>query len=206
MTGPATYNEAANKVTLPLTVLYGINVAELGSAVLSIDTILSGTNIAYDLPTEDYTVISGSWVIRYTVEKAMQNRILIVYPKDSPVFSKLEIKCSPVMFSMRMTAHGVFIDENGFTTRQYIDGYYNMTSSEKSDIQMEFANKYIDYYLSFDDPFLTLDDGSIIMLQRINDMFDAYGGSFWYPTNYYDVEKLYSLTFCGEEYFFNGAP
>ncbi|MCL2153657.1 MAG: hypothetical protein FWH57_12010 [Oscillospiraceae bacterium] len=206
-TGPTTYNEAENKATLALTVLYGYNVADQGSASLSIDTILSGINLSLDSMTADRTVttINGLWVINYTVEKSMDKRVLIAYPEDSPIIYKLEVTCTPVMFSFRITAHGVIVDENGDHTR-LVEGYNDLTSDEKSDIQMEFIEEIMDFYRSFDDPFLTLDDGSIIYLEPKNDSFDWLGGSSWCYTNYYDIETIKSITFCGEEYFFSGTP
>jgi len=146
-------------------------------------------------------VIRGQWSIDFTVEQAMQNRVLIAYPDDSPVFARLEVTCSPVMSGIRMTTHGAFIDENGNWTRN-ADGSEDKTDPEKLDIQSEFSKEIIEYYLSFDRPYLTLDDGSIIALEHPNESFDWLGGSVWFPTDYYNIESLISITFCGVEYFF----
>jgi hypothetical protein len=200
-TGPVTYNEAENKATLALTVLYGRNIAELGTAPFSIDTILLGRGD--ELITDNN--IQGSWRFEFAVGQAMGNRVLIVYPEDDPVFSKLEVKCSPVMFSINMTAHGAIVNENGEWTRQ-VEGYDEMTSSEKSDIQDKYINEIMEYFLSFERPYLTLDDGSRIVLEVYSDTFDWLGGSAFCPTNYYDIETIRSITIFGEEYFFSGAP
>jgi len=149
-------------------------------------------------------VIRGEWRIQFTVEKAMDNRILIVYPDNDPVFSKLEVKCSPVMFSVSVTAHGAIIDENGYWTRR-VDGYDKKTDSEKLDIQQKYINEITEYFLSFELPYLTLDDGTRIILEPRNDSFDWLGGSSWCSTNYYDIETIRSITFCGEEYLFTGT-
>jgi len=194
ITGSVVYNEAENKARLALTVLYGNNIAELGIASFSADTLYIADN-----------VFRGSWKISYTVEKAMEHRNLIAYLDDDPILSKLEVTCSPVMCSIRMTAHGAIIDENGDWIRQ-VDGYNEKTDSEKSDIQLEYISEIMNYVLSFEPPHLTLTDGSIIILEIINDSFDWLGGSFWNNTNYYDIETIQSITFCGVKYFFNGTP
>ena len=33
-------------------------------------------------------------------------------------------------------------------------------------------------------------------------MLDYFGGEANYVSEYYDIEELYSITFCGEEYLF----
>jgi hypothetical protein len=201
ITGPVIYDKYENKATLALTVLYVRNIAELGTASLHINGI---QNI--EVWTEHvYEVIRGEWRIDFTVEQAMQNRILIAYPDASPVIAKLEVTCSPVRTSIRFTAHGAVISENGYWTR-LVDGYDEMTDSDKIDVQSVFGSEIGDYYRSFDKPFLTLDDGSIITLEYPNEVFDWLGGSVWFPTEYYDIDSLMSITFCGVEYFFSHSP
>ena len=204
-TSPVTYNEAENKATLALTVSYGYNIAELGTATFSIDTIDTTQKNTVRTEPGSEGVIRGSWKMSYAVEKSMQNRVLIAYPDDSPVFSKIEVNCSPVMTGISFDAHGAIIDENGFSTRE-IDGYDDLTSDEKTDIQMVYINEILEYFTSFERPFLTLDDGRIIACESPNDSFDWLGGSTWFPTDYYDIETLHSITICGVEYFFNGTP
>jgi hypothetical protein len=150
-------------------------------------------------------VIRGEWRIPFTVEKAMENRILIVYPGDDSIFSMLEIKCSPVMFSANMAVHGAVISEDGEWIRP-LEGYDEKTDPEKINLQQEYINEITEYFLSFEPPYLTLNDGSRIILESINDSFDWLGGSVWCSTDYYDIETIQSITFCGEEYFFNGTP
>ena len=192
--GSVIYSEAENKATLALTVLYGNNIAEIGTASFSADTIYIADS-----------VIHGSWKISYNVEKAMDNRTLIAYLDNDPMFSKLEVRCSPVIFSVSVTAHGVVTNERGEWTR-LVNGYEDMTSSEKTDIQLVYTNEIMEYFFSFELPYLTLTDGSIVVLEPRNDSFDWLGGSSWSPTNYYDIETIQSITFCGETYFFNNTP
>ena len=135
----------------------------------------------------------------------MDKRVLIAYPDDSPVFARIEVTCSPVMTGISMMAHGAIIDENGYATRA-IEGYDYLTSDEKTEIQMVYINEILEYFRSFERPFLTLDDGTIIACEYPNDSFDWLGGGTWFPTNYFDIETLYSITICGEEYFFNVNP
>ena len=156
--------------------------------------------------TEIDEVIHGSWRIPFTVEKAMEHRTLIVYLNDDPVFSKLEVECSPVKFDIRMTGQGVFINERGESTR-LVEGYDRDSGGRTSgiEIQREYANEIVEYYQSFELPYLTLEDGSIITLEPGNNMFDWLGGTVWCQTDYYDIETIRSITFCGVEYFFNGT-
>jgi len=150
-------------------------------------------------------VIRGQWRIGFAVEQSMDNRILIAYPENDPIFAKLEVTCSPVRTAIQMTAHGVVVDENGNWTR-LVDGYEDKTSSEKLDIQDAFISEITEYHLSFDRPYLTLDDGSRIDLENPNESFDWLGGSVWFPTDYFDIETLRSITFGGVVYYFNSNP
>jgi len=151
-------------------------------------------------------VIRGEWDIGYTFEsnQAMQRRTMTAYPVSSPVFAMVEITCSPVMTSISMTAHGAYLDENNNWTRR-VEGYDDKTDSEKLEAQSEYSQAIIEYYLSFGSPFLTLEDGSIVELVYPNEMFDWLGGSVWYQTDYFDIENLRSITFCGEKYLFSNA-
>ena len=149
-------------------------------------------------------IIRGLWSIDYAVDKAMPNRALTAYTEDSPVIAKVEVTSSPVRTSMQLTAHGVVIDENNYISRPAVaaDGYEDKTASEKMEIQRVFGNEIAEYYRSFDTPHLTLDDGSIIVLWAHNEMIDWFGVSVWWPTVYFDIERLQSITICGVEYFF----
>jgi len=149
--------------------------------------------------------IRGEWRLDFAVEQAMQNRILIAYPEGSQAFARLEVTCSPVRTAIQMTAQGAVIDEDGNWTRQ-VDGYDDKADSEKLDIQSMFIDKIIEYYLSFDKPHLTLIDGSTVALEHPNDSFDWLGGSVWFQTDYFDIESLRSITFCGDEYYFSTSP
>ena len=150
-------------------------------------------------------VIRGEWRIDFAVEQAMQNRILIAYPEGSQAFARLEVTCSPVRTAIQMAAHGAVIDENGNWTRQ-LDGYDDKTDSEKLDIQSMLIEETIGYYLSFVKPYLTLYDGRQFALEHPNESFDWLGGSVWFQTDYFDIESLRSITFCGEEYYFSSSP
>ena len=149
--------------------------------------------------------VRGSWNMNFAVDQSAQNRVLIAYPEESPVFSRLEVICSPVRVEIKMTVHDIVIDENGDIIR-YVDGYELRTDTEKLDIQKEYIDEIVEYYQSFDKPFLTLDDGSVIAIENQNNSFDWLGGSVWVSTDYYDIESIRSITFCGEEYYFNGTP
>ena len=111
--------------------------------------------------------------------------------------------CSPVKVAIEITAPDVVIDENNKVVKP-VDGYDDKTDEEKLDMQSVFISNIMGYYQSFDNPILTLDDGSVIVLERPESMFDYYGGSVWCSTNYFNIENLHSITFCGEEYFFDG--
>ena len=148
-------------------------------------------------------VIHGEWNISFAVEQAMQERTLTAYPEDNPFFAKLDVTCSPVRVAIQITAPGVVVDEYNMVAKP-VDGYDDKTDVEKIDIQHAFISGIMGYYQSFDNPILTLDDGSMIILERPECMFDDYGGSVWCSIDYFNIENLHSITFCGEEYLFDG--
>ena len=153
------------------------------------------------------TVIQGPWNVDFEVGQALDQRVLVAYPDEDPVFSKFEVTCSPVRFVVRMTANGVYTDENGYTQRE---GYEKDANYDRADaesllaIQRELINELMGYFNSFETPYLTLEDGSMVALEPMENLFDMHGGEAWCRTDYYDIEAIRSVTLCGREYSFTG--
>ena len=59
------------------------------------------------------------------------------------------------------------------------------------------------FHKSFDPPYFTLIDGSIVNLDMQGMMNDITVSSSWYRSEYFDIDMLYSLTLYGEVYFFD---
>jgi hypothetical protein len=70
--------------------------------------------------------------------------------------------------------------------------------------------KFVQEYIAgFPDPYLTMDDGSVVTLSTDPDdsvlyrsSCDAHSGYYSFRTAYIDVARLRSITFCGVEYLF----
>ena len=68
-----------------------------------------------------------------------------------------------------------------------------------------YTKNMMDYVLSFGEPYLTLNDGSTIIL--VPNTGHSYGfgageGNAIYIGDYFDMGELHSITFCGDEYIF----
>jgi len=61
-------------------------------------------------------------------------------------------------------------------------------------IMHEYNNGMIAYVDSFDPPFLTLIDSSVIPVERLSTMYDYYSGDAWGESVYFDIDMLYSIT------------
>ena len=129
-------------------------------------------------------VVLGPWNMSFVVNQETPKKSISVIPSDSPYFKKLEIICSPLATSVQMLS-----DE-----WQESDG----------DI-FEYFQMVREYFSGFGAPYLTLKDGSTVILEMQSSMLDSMGGFDEYESIYFDIEELYSITFCGEEYLFNST-
>ena len=138
----------------------------------------------------------GPWEMSFTVDSEMPKKTLTVFPPDSPYLAKLEITCSPMTTSIRFATVNAALSENDTIE-------FTMSPIE----QMEaFTPGMIANIESFGQPYLTLDDGSIIYLEYKGGGYGFYDGAFDYASVYFDIDRLYSITFCGEVYLFTAMP
>jgi hypothetical protein len=117
--------------------------------------------------------ILGPWEISFVVSTEMPTINITVFPADSPFLTELEIEITPM------------------TT--------TILKQLQSAVQVGDVADYID---SFGEPFLSLDDGRVIALEPTGSIFDSEIGWGGYASVFFDIDMLYSITFCGEEYVF----
>jgi hypothetical protein len=72
--------------------------------------------------------------------------------------------------------------------------WHGMADEEIMDAMHEYNNGMIAYVDSFDPPFLTLIDSSVIPVERLSSMYDYYSGDAWGESVYFDIDMLYSIT------------
>ena len=117
--------------------------------------------------------ILGLWEISFVVSTEIPTKNITVVPADSPFLTELEIECTP------------------------------MTTTILKQLQSAVqVGDVVDYIDSFGNPFLTLNDGSVITLEPTGSIFDSDIGWGGYASVFFDIDRLYSITFCGEEYIF----
>ena len=115
--------------------------------------------------------IIGPWEMNFTVGTEMPTKSLTVLPADSPFFARLEFECTPMTTTVLKSLHG--------------------------SVQV---GELVDYIESFGDPFLTLIDGRVIILEPTGSIFDSDIGWSGYASEFFNIEHLRSITFCGEEF------
>ena len=154
--------------------------------------------------------IHGPWQMSFTVNAQIPPKTISVTPTDSPYLAKLDIRCSPMATTISVYSHrsrevggdlidpgDVFLDSRDTEAIDAWNRYVEETDA--------YLFSMVDYIGSFGDPYLTLRDGSTITLSLINNFHGAGGGEDNYYGDYFDIEELYSITFCGEEYVFDSA-
>ncbi len=123
------------------------------------------------------TVISGPWNLDFTIKSQATKKFLTINLIDSPYFKQLDIECSPMATYIRFYAK----EQTG---------------------ELEDVIKMGDYVGAFDEPYLTLKDGSEIKLLVESNMFDNVGGTADYNSPYFQLSELKSITVCGVDYNF----
>jgi len=133
-------------------------------------------------------VIHGPWELSFTVTSELPLRSMTAFPIDSPYFAKIEVEVTPMKTVLVINPHGSSeLDENEVT-------YHN--------IQIDL-NEMVNYVFGSDWTYLTLHDGSIVVLNPFDTIFDIDIGWASYQSEFFDIDELYSITFCGEEFVFN---
>jgi hypothetical protein len=87
------------------------------------------------------------------------------------------------------------------------DEFIGKSDLEIMEMQDAYSREMMTWFMTYktaDPPYLTLDDGTAIALEDADSgmMFDYFGGSADYVSEYFDIGQLHSITFCGEEYIF----
>ena len=157
----------------------------------------------------EHTIV-GPWQMSFVVNAEIHPKSITAVPADSLYLAKVEIECSPMattiyMYSPRSRAvGGDLIDPK--------DVYLHSSDTEAIDAWNRYiseVNSYtysmMNYVHSFGEPYLTLKDGSIISLVSITSSFGDGGGEATYYGDYFDIENLFSITFCAETYIFSSA-
>ena len=130
-------------------------------------------------------VVLGPWNMSFVVDQETPKVSITAEPADSPYFSRIEVTCSPIATSIRLE-----MNEQADNETYYFE-------------DVEYLNNISRYFASYGLPYLTLDDGTIVNFEIYGLSFDITGGCGDYESAYFDVERLYSITICGEEYVFS---
>ena len=130
----------------------------------------------------DY-VIPGPWSVSFVADQKMPKETVTFTPIDSPYFKTIELTYSSLATSLWIPLK----DEDDMEG----SGYTRIVG---------------DYISSFESPYLTLDDGSVVALGIQSMMVDPTIASADYRSEYFDISMLRSITFCGEEYIIGQAP
>jgi len=125
-------------------------------------------------------VVHGPWNMSFVIDSEIPKKCLTAVPSASLYFSGIHVTCSPISTTIWLNCP---------------EGFFG-------DGTLGILKTMHDYYLSFDVPYLTLTDGSVIQLEASVSSFDNTGGSAELESVYFDISKLNSITICGEEYFF----
>jgi hypothetical protein len=133
------------------------------------------TEIALDPYTPDERDIPGNWDLTFDIKlpDADKTHMTFTVPAiDSPYIDEVTFDIRPATFEVTFTAKG---------------GKQDLTALMK-------------YFQSYSKPILTLDDGTVVKVKGGGTMIDATMGSWWGNTEYFDISKLKSITFCGQTY------
>ncbi len=134
------------------------------------------TEIALDTLTKDERTIPGHWDLTFEIElpDAEETHLTYTVPAvDSPYIDEITFDIRPATFEVIFTAK---------------DGKQELAA-------------FVDYFESYPKPNLILDDGTLVQLKDSgNSMIDSTMGSWWCNTEYFDITRLQSITFCGQTY------
>jgi hypothetical protein len=146
----------------------------------SLGLVFTGTRVQH--------IIEGTWHMKFVAEELLARKSLTVEPTDRTNFAQFEFIVSAIATEVNILSGKDFSREdfdNG-NVSAYLDGASN-------------------YLNSFGTPYLTLKDGEIIELEHSGSggiWIDNVGGQCNYDSSYFDINRLYSIIFCGEEYVF----
>ena len=196
LTTPIVYDQTHGRYLMGIE-LMGISPAgvEIGDSVsFSIEYILSG--VSYDAESgldmifylgESYhyllsstvnDIVSGSWNFTFVVTATAERITFTATVQESQYFERLHIEISPMVTTI---------------------GFIAMPDLLTTDNQ-NMPQRMGEYVWSFDYPFFTLKDGSIVEL-FVNAVSADYDRNvFIYASLYFDMQQLYSITVLGTEY------
>jgi len=100
----------------------------------------------------------------------------------------------------KMSMLGYFIVGSVLRTLYHLAYHRIMVTPLKSLHGSVQVGELVDYIESFGDPFLTLIDGRVIILEPTGSIFDSDIGWSGYASEFFNIEHLRSITFCGEEF------
>ena len=124
-------------------------------------------------------VILGPWSVSFTVDQILPKDKVVFTPVDSPYFETVEITYSAITTSLWITL------------------------KEDSKGLGKYTSEVSDYISSFEPPYFTLSDGSMIALSDRGVIVDPIIATVDCLSEYFDIKTLHSITFCGEEYVFD---
>jgi len=156
----------------------------------------------------EHTIL-GPWEMSFTVNAELSSKTLAAVPADSPYLAKIEISCSPMSTTIDMHSHrlvnGELIDP-GTVILQSDDTEAIAAWQRYVDELDAYTLGMRDYIDSFGAPYLTFKDGSTaILLVLYKAAYGCGDGQAIYSGDYFDIEQLHSITFCGEEYIFDSV-
>ena len=112
-------------------------------------------------------IIQGPWQINFTVDSELPKVDMTVTPKDSPYFAKLDIICSPMTTTIRISSHN--LQRANWDATVTLDEFVGKSDAEIIDILDNYNRDLWLYLFKFDygdePPCLTLNDGRIILLE-----------------------------------------
>ncbi len=134
------------------------------------------TEIVLDPYTPVERTIPGNWDLTFDVElpdSGLTHMTYTVPAVDSAYIDEITFDLRPATFEVIFTAKG---------------GNQELET-------------FVAYFESYPKPILMLDDGTSVKIKDAgNSMIDSTMGSWWCNTEYFDISRLKSITFCGQTY------
>ena len=152
---------------------------DIGEKAILADYKLAISGVFYE------HVIHGPWELSFTVTSELPMKSMTVFPVDSPYFTKVEIEVTPMKTVLIINPHG----SSELDEKEVIH----------HDIKIDL-NEMVNYVFNSDWTYLTMQDGSVVTLDPSDSIFDTDIGWASYQSEFFDIDELYSITFCGEEF------
>jgi hypothetical protein len=162
-------------LTVPASIfLSGTEAEKTGHVAL----VITGIALYSNAENDSYTVndISGNWDLSFDIKLPDADKTHMTFKaraENSDYIDEITFDIRPATVEIIFTSKGGNQDLDAFTK----------------------------YFRSYPEPVLTLDDGSVVKFKDSgSSMIDSTMGSWSVNTEYFDISKLKSITFCGQTY------